>query len=62
MIIKIHRGIWHRDCPENKWNSGICKEIEHDKEKTLIECLHCGQKGRIPKGTPFQSEICIEDA
>jgi hypothetical protein len=62
MEISIRRGIWHTDCEKNPWKSGVCKELEDDKKNgtTLIECLHCGQKGRIPHGTPFGVKVCIE--
>ena len=52
------------DCPEDERNSGVCKELGFDdeKERALVECLHCGRKGYLPKGTPFRAEVCIEDA
>ena len=62
MKILINNGIWHKDCPENKWNSGVIKELERGEDKTLVECLHCGQKGYIHKGAPFRAEVTIEDA
>jgi len=44
--------IWHTDCPENKFNSGIMKEIEvkQEEKRSLILCLHCGQSGWLPFG------------
>lgn len=63
MIILINRGIWHRDCPDNKYKSGVIQELDYDKqrERSLVKCLHCGQKGYIPKGTPFKVEVCIDN-
>jgi len=63
MIIKIERGIWHIDCSKNEWNSGVIKELKYNvkTKKTLVECLHCGQKGYIPDGTLFKVKVCIED-
>ena len=64
IIDKAHGAMWHRDCPKNKWKSGIMMTLNNDNEKelSLVECLHCKQKGNIPYGTPFQVEVNIPDA
>lgn len=63
-IDKAPRCIWHTDCPENKWNSGIVQELKHDNEarNSLVRCLDCGAAGHIPYGSPFDEKIAIEDA
>lgn len=57
MIINFkNRCLWHSDC-ENHFG-GIMKEIRHEEDKTLMECLHCGKKGYYPKGGI--GRICVE--
>lgn len=62
MKILISNGIWHRDCPNNKWRSGVVQELSYDrlKEKSLVKCLHCGEKGYIKKGSVKGASINIE--
>lgn len=66
MKIIIHslccRAIFHTDCDEST-SSGIVQEhaVTEDKSQTLIECLHCHQKGIILKGTPFHTNVCAEE-
>lgn len=54
MVINWERGhIWHDDCPENKWHSGIIRVVRDDAEnrRSLMQCLHCGQQGWLPYGS-----------
>lgn len=57
------KAIWHKDCPKNKFNSGVISILNNDdtEKRSLVECLHCNQKGYLPYGTPFNAEIMIED-
>ena len=66
MEINIHRkccrGMFHADCEVSKFG-GIVQEhaLMDDSSKTLVECLHCHQKGIVLKGTPFHTNVCIEE-
>jgi hypothetical protein len=51
--------MWHSDCPKNKWNSGIMKIVQHEETRTLLECLHCGQKGYYSVGG--HGTVCSEE-
>jgi len=61
IIDKACKAIWHRDCVNNKFKSGVIQELNHDGDKTLVKCLHCGSHGFIPVGATFGVEIQIED-
>lgn len=44
------RCLWHRNCPNNTFRSGIMAETRREPERTLLKCLHCGQHAYFPKG------------
>ena len=44
------RCTWHVDCEVGKGN-GIMKEIKREENQSLMECLHCGEKGYYPVGS-----------
>lgn len=64
MNINIHRkccrAVFHTDCEKSSYG-GIVQEGEYDKEKgrSEIECLTCGQKGIIPEGTQFHTDVRV---
>ena len=60
VIQKFPRCIWHIDCPENKYNSGAVKDFPAEGDTTPVECLHCGQKGFILRGTHFDAPFLAE--
>lgn len=53
LIETCPKRIWHRDCPENKYKSGIVQQLGRGDTSDPVKCLHCGQEGEIPHGTPF---------
>jgi hypothetical protein len=50
--ITYERGgkFWHTNCPKNVFHSGIMRPIAHEQTRSVIECLHCGQRGYYPVG------------
>lgn len=60
VIQKFPRCIWHIDCPENPHNSGVVDDYPSEGDKTPVECLHCGEKGFILRGTPFDAPFFAE--
>lgn len=48
--IMYERGgkFWHTNCPKSP--SGIMAAVAHEPERSLIECMHCGQRGYYPVG------------
>lgn len=61
MIINFVRGMFfHSDCADT--SGGIMKELsfDADKQRGVIECLSCGQRGYLPVGSA--GEICVEEA
>ena len=52
IVINYENGrIWHSDCTNHF--GGIMKEVSYDtsNEVGIFECLHCGKKGKLPKGS-----------
>lgn len=47
---RLGRCLWHADCPNNSFGSGIMREVTREDERSLLECLHCGQRAYFPKG------------
>lgn len=45
--------IWHTDCPNNKWRSGVMRKVKDEvsEKRSIVECLHCGKKGHLPYGS-----------
>lgn len=41
---------WHTNCPKNSFHSGIMMPIAHELRQSIVECLHCGQRGYYPVG------------
>lgn len=60
IIQKAPRCIWHIDCPENKYNSGVVKDHPAKGDETPVECLHCGERGTILRGTEFDVPFLAE--
>jgi hypothetical protein len=54
---------WHTNCPKNPFRSGIMRPIAHEPTRSVIECLHCGQRGYYPVGSVgcVYSEPAAED-
>lgn len=47
---------WHRNCTNQL--GGVMSEIAREPDKSLIECLHCGEAGYYP--VSGVGEICTE--
>ena len=60
IIQKFPRCIWHIDCPKNEHNSGVVKDYPAQGDTTPVECLHCGEKGSILRGTHFDIPFLAE--
>uniref|UniRef100_A0A6H1ZRB5 Uncharacterized protein n=1 Tax=viral metagenome TaxID=1070528 RepID=A0A6H1ZRB5_9ZZZZ len=43
------KALWHIDCVPGR-NNGIIKVVEHQEERSLVVCLHCGKRGYYPVG------------
>lgn len=62
-IQRAPRCLWHSDCDAGKFKrSGIMRVAIREEEngRDLFECLHCGRKGWVPDGTPFDTPICVD--
>ncbi|SFM72448.1 hypothetical protein SAMN04487961_1027 [Marinobacter pelagius] len=57
VIQKCPRCIWHINCPENPHKSGVVKDYPPHGDVTPIQCMHCGQKGSILRGTHFDVDF-----
>lgn len=53
VIQKFPRCLWHIDCPKNAHNSGVVKDYPSQGDRTPVECLHCGEKAFVMRGTQF---------
>ena len=54
------RSFFHTDCVEGQGN-GIMKPVEHEKDKTLLKCNHCGKRGYYPVGSIGKIIVVSED-
>jgi hypothetical protein len=60
MIIDYQRSgkcLWHRDCINHF--GGIMKVVNHEADRSLLECLHCGKRGFYPVGGI--GEVSVEE-
>jgi hypothetical protein len=57
---RLGRCFWHTNCPKNSFRSGVMRPIAHEREWSVIECLHCGQRGCYPVGRV--GTVCSEEA
>ena len=51
--------LWHVDCKNNKWKSGVIEELKHDDKAkhTLVKCLHCNDSCYVPYGFSGTQEL-----
>ena len=49
----FNKPVFHVDCKKSNYG-GICQVNGDD-----IECVHCGDKGTIIKGTPFNCDVLL---
>ncbi len=64
MIVRWERVgncLWHRDCPENRWGSGVVRVVDHEDDQTLLECMCCGQRACLTRGAPSNVDVRIAD-
>ena len=47
---------FHSDCDKD-YGGGIVKPVKNEKDKTLVECLHCGKRGYYPVGKIGSVEV-----
>lgn len=60
-IEKAPRCHWHSNCKggdSDRHGSGIMKIVRHEPDRTIFECLSCGQYGYVPAGHPFGVVFC----
>jgi hypothetical protein len=50
------RCLWHEDCEKSR--SGIMRVVSKDTDRSLLECLHCQQRGYYPVGAV--GSLCVD--
>lgn len=54
--------IWHSDCDAAD-PVGMVRIVSNDHVygESHVRCVHCGERGIIPFGSPFNRNITIQD-
>ena len=55
-IERAPRCHWHSNCTggaNGRRGSGIMRIVRYETNRTIFECLSCGEWGYYPKGHPF---------
>ena len=59
---RVGRCLWHTNCPKNELHSGIMRVVKREENRSLLECLHCGQFAYFPVGgVCVRAEAVCED-
>lgn len=51
---RVGRCLWHEGCEKSA--CGILTEERREEGRTLVRCLHCGQRGYLPVGA---TSVCV---
>lgn len=50
ILYELGGKFWHTNCPKNAFTCGIMRPVVYEDKRSVIECLHCGQRGYYPVG------------